>query len=55
MEFLYSSLRRHFSGKAVMNSQNVRCFLRLLVESFGFSDEYDYEYKIFSIVSIAHA
>ena len=55
MEFLYSFLSRHFTGKPVMKSQNVRCFLRLLVESFGFSDEYDYEYKIFSILSIAHA
>ena len=55
MEFLYSFLSRHFTGEPVMKSQNVRCFLRLLVESFGFTDEYDYEYKIFSILSIAHA
>ena len=55
MEFLHSFLRRHFTGKPVMKSQNVRCFLRLLVESFRFSDECDYEYKIFSILSIAQA
>ena len=30
MEFLCSSLRRHFTGKPVKESRNVACFLRLL-------------------------
>ena len=32
MEFLYSFLRRHFTGKPVVASQNVGCFLSLFFQ-----------------------